>query len=260
MIARLFLLISFFFAALCRAESVALPSKVVLAATDWCPYSCADLERSGGRKGIVVEYLEDVFQQFNITLEVEYYPWSRALLLARRGDRIHGLVTSVPEEIPGMLFTQVPTMSYRTCVFTLNESQWQYESMQSLIDLRLGYIQDYGYGGLVDNYIRMNDGRPNMVSLTGNGAVARLSRLLKANRIDGFVSDPLVAVYELGGVDRRLTMSACFEEHPFFLPLNPRLPWASELIDRLNTVFREESSQMILDGKIEEYLSSEVDE
>lgn len=205
-----------------------------------------------------MEYLEEVFRGLGITLEVQYYPWSRALLLARRGDRVHGLVSAVPEEIPGMLFTQVPTMSYRTCVFTLQQSYWQYHSMQSLIDLRLGYIQDYGYGDLVDYYIRMNHGRPNMLAITGNNGVLRLSRLLKARRIDGFVSDPLVVIYDLQGVDSQLKMSACFEELPFYLPLNPRLPWAPAVIERLEAVFREASSQILLEGKVDGYLSQHL--
>jgi len=256
-----FLILALVFAAsMSRAQPVDLPDKVVLATTDWCPYSCADLQRSGGRKGIVVEYLEDVFEGLGIELEVQFYPWSRALMLARRGEHVHGLVSSVPSEVQGMLFTQVPTMSYRTCVFTLDSSSWRYESMQSLIELNLGYIQDYGYGGEVDDYIFMNKGRPNMLAITGNGGVVRLSRLLKAGRIDGFVSDPLVAVYEMGGVDHKLNMSACFEEFPFFLPLNPKLPWAQALINHLDGVFREETSQIILDGMVAEYLSREVQE
>lgn len=242
------------------AEPVDFPDKVVLAATDWCPYSCADLERSEGHKGIVVEYLDEVFQGLGIELEVQYYPWSRALMLARRGERVHGLVTSARSEAPGMLFTQVPTMSFRTCVFTRSNFEWHYEGLQSLLDLNLGYVQDYGYGGVVDDYIRMNKGRPNMLSITGADSVVRLSRLLKAGRIDAFVSDPLVAVYEMGGVDKELKMSACFEEFPFFLPLNPNLPWASELSNYLDSVFQDESSQMILDGKIGEYLLKEVSE
>ncbi|MGH1373969.1 MAG: substrate-binding periplasmic protein [Cellvibrionaceae bacterium] len=233
-----------------------LPTKVVLAATDWCPYSCANSDATGQHRGVLVDYLDAMFKGLGIELEVQFYPWSRAVALARRGDKVHGLLSAVHSEAPDMLFSQVPTMSYRTCVFTRKDSQWEYSSEQSFNALRLGYIQDYGYGGFVDEYIFSNQGLDHLMAITGNGGVMQLSRILRANRIDAFVSDPLVVSYDLRSENYQLKVSACFEEQPFHLSLNPDLAWAQALMNRLDASFERQSSREILGDMIADYLKN----
>ncbi len=237
--------------------SASPPSIVVLAATDWCPYSCANSKLTGKHRGVVVDYLEEIFKGLGIELKVQFYPWSRAISQARRGEDVHGLVSAVHSEAPDLLFTQVPTMSYRTCVFTRNDSRWQYDAPPSLKELRLGFIQNYGYGGALDEYILNPRGQDRLMGITGTGGVTQLSRMLMANRIDAFVSDPLVVAYDLREQDYHLKASACFKEYPFHLSLNPNLPWAQPLLNRLDTAFKLESSQEVLSDMITEYLHSE---
>ncbi len=230
------------------------PLTVVLAATDWCPYSCANSDVTGNRRGLVVDYLEEIFKQLGLELTVQFYPWSRAVSLARRGDQVHGLLSAVHSEAPDLLFSQVPTMSYRTCVFTRRDSSWQFASPSSLEQLRLGYIQGYGYGGFVDEFIAKHHKSEQLMGITGTGGVIQLSRILLAERIDGFVSDPLVVAYDLRHQDYHLKVSACFDEQPFHLSLNPRLTWAQGLMNRIDASFELQSSKEVLSEMITEYL------
>lgn len=181
---------------------------------------------------------------------------TRALLYARNGEYVHGLLTAVPSEAPGLLFTSVPTMSYSTCVFTRTDSQWQYQSPNSLQELRLGYIQDYSYGPFMDEYINSYIGSDRLMVIASMGGIKQLSRILNAKRVGGFISDPLVALNELKYSDLDLKVSACFEQQPFFLALNPEFLWAAKLVKLLNEAFDQQGNKQVLSGLIEEYVGA----
>ncbi|GAA5316478.1 MAG: transporter substrate-binding domain-containing protein [Candidatus Pelagadaptatus aseana] len=247
-------------ASVCGSE--VLPGKLVLASTDWCPYACARAGKhsdANTQQGIVVEYLAEILGDRGVELEVQFYPWSRAVANARQGNNIHGLLTAVPAEAPGLLFTSVPTMSYGTCVFTRENSGWQYQGLTSLEELRIGYIQDYSYGALMDAYINTHADSDQLMVITSMGGVKQLSRILQAGRIGGFVSDPLVALNELSASDISLKVSACFEQYPFFLALNPDNEWSAALIKWLNQAFADETQKLRLAKLIGGYIDTSIE-
>jgi len=89
-----------------QTPGVTLPKQINLAATDWCPYAC---EHPADQKpGIVHEYLTQLFAAQGITLNIQFFPWSRAIEEANKG-RVDGLLTAVYAEAPDLILpTRLP--------------------------------------------------------------------------------------------------------------------------------------------------------
>ncbi len=214
-----------------------IPKSLKLATTDWCPYAC----KNNTNRGIVVDYVEALLVTEGIVSEVEFFPWSRAIELVRRGE-YHALLTAVPSEAPGMLFTSVPTLSYEVCYFTNRSSSWQYQGVESLKKVNLGVVQSYSYGEPLDSYIQYEVSVSNITVLNGDRAIDRLFNMIASQRIDVLVDDRFVVNWKvknlksLTGEEFALRNAGCMDSSPFYMAVNPELTWAQDfkvLMDRL---------------------------
>ena len=239
----------FFFAAtinLVRAES---PPKVIsLATTDWCPYLCTNQSE---KPGIVVEYYRFLEEQLGVKFEFYFYPWSRALKAVNM-EKHHGLATAVPSEAPDMSMSNQAIMTYQVCIHTLPDSSWIFTGADSLGDLRLGVMADYGYGEPIDSHIS-TAAKERVLALSGNNGINRLINLAQKQRIDGFVADRQVMRWFLR--DRTLASDAvrnagCLPETPFYLALDPSLAWGAHFLESLNEVVAKEENIKHLVEKI----------
>jgi polar amino acid transport system substrate-binding protein len=235
-----------------------IPSEIILATTDWCPYTCG---LSAEEPGIVGEYITRILRDHNITVTIQSYPWTRAITIANDGE-VHGLLTAIHEEAPELLFTDAPIMSYTVCFFTNTHSDWRYEDITSLSDSpnTLGVIGDYGYGSPVDEYIRNPNNQDHIHVMSGTDALKRLMRMLEAGRVDIILDDKNVVLWVAKNTHIAVTTlrnAGCLPENPFFLAINPTFPWSQELIDLLNQAFSKAENQEMLTSIIEKYVASE---
>ena len=193
-------------------------SELNLAAADWCPYSCADPEAPG----IVAEALRATLGDFGIDLQVKVFPWSRALKMAEMGQ-VDGLLTAVPSEAPGFIFTDSPSGQYQICVYSRRNSNLRFDGRNSLRGLTLGAIQDYGYGEPLDSIIAAPKADEGVYIASNSAPLRSLIEMTKKFRIDAFVEDKLVLARELGSKDERQLRSAgCLESVPFFTAISPK--------------------------------------
>lgn len=215
-------------------NSKKIPSTITLASTNWCPYSCDQQDH----KGIVFDYLQQILKQQGIALEVEHLPWSRAINQANKGERIHGLLTAVEQEAPKLSLSHTPIMPYQVCFFGAPEQQWRYQTAFSLEGLNqfLGVIQDYAYGEPVDSYINNHKTAGNIVLLSGDNGVLRLIQLLQLKRIDVFVEEKNVTLHALSSASslQQIENLGCMNEIPFYIAINPKLPWAESFLVMIN--------------------------
>ena len=242
--------------ALCTpiSTSAELPQTLRLAATDWCPYSC----NSENQPGIVTEYITQMLAPYNINVKVQILPWSRAIRNANKGD-VAGLLTAVPSEAPDLRFTTVPTMSYRVCFFSREESDWSFNTSTSLENRTLGASLNYSYGEEVDPYIQKNNDNRFVYLISGDDKIARFSAMLRSNRLDSFIEDQYVAEWKMNKLKVKpdgIKNSGCLPSHPFFFAINPDLAWGDELIDLLNQLFSKDENKVLLQKIIQRYITN----
>ncbi len=156
-----------------------LPKKIHLATTDWCPYACADAYEG---PGAVHEYVSDLLKQQGIDIQIDFYPWSRAIHQVNTG-RLDGLLTAIPKEAPDLMFTQTPIMSYQVCFFSSYYVNWSYQGKDSLKSIKLGAVRGYGYGEPIDTYLAERGNHQRISFISGENATARLFFMLETNRI-----------------------------------------------------------------------------
>lgn len=241
------------FCSFSRDLKAELPSKIVLAATDWCPYTCSTPEE---HPGVIGEYVAAILKKHGIHLEIQFLPWSRAIAMANEGEKVHGLLTAVHEEAPELLLTDIPIMTYNVCFFTNTNIDWEYKDITSLSDIpeKLGVIRDYGYGSPVDEHIKNPKNEDGIHFISGSNALQRLILMLEKGRIDLLLDDKYVIrrLAKKNNInDSILRNAGCLPGNPFYLAINPKFEWSQELIDLFNDAFSRAENQEVLKSMFE---------
>ncbi|MGZ9899337.1 substrate-binding periplasmic protein [Shewanella gaetbuli] len=233
-----------------------IPAKITLATTHWPPYTSSYQD---DQPGIVYEYVTAILASHDIHLEVQRYPWLRAIKLAEEGHQIHGLLTAVQEEAPSLQFTQTPIMQYKVNFYTQSDAQWVYENADSLnnIPTPLSIILGYGYGSPVDEFINNPQNRSKLNILSGDDAQTRLLKMLQYQRAAVIIEDELVVNYYLNDTFK-VRYAGTLSQSPFYLALNPNLPWANELITLLNKEFKSAENLLYLQSLVQKYSQKTV--
>ncbi|GAC16813.1 substrate-binding periplasmic protein [Aliiglaciecola lipolytica] len=216
-------------------------SQLTLATTHWCPYTCGDGEFRHGTIGV---YIQSLLKELSVELNIEYYPWSRAILLAKHGQ-VDGLLTATYQEAPSLTFTDIPVSYYQMCFFTKRNTNWRYTNPIVLGNLKLAVIQDYGYGEPVDTFLRQT---PGVIAISGSAGTQRLIDFLRKSRVDIIIEDD--AVYNWAARHHDLDVSeirnaGCLPSTPFYLALYPSEE-NLKLIKQLNQVLRLPKNQQRL--------------
>lgn len=194
--------------------------KITLGTTHWCPYTC---DYQGNKNGIVGYLLTKALSQHNITLNIEYYPWSRAITLANE-NKIDGLLTATPEESKDLIFSSSPLGNYQMCFYTRADSKWRYKKPLDFSNNKLGIIQNYGYGEPLDSYLKSKNDK-NLHEISGTNSIARLIKLLANNRVDIIIEDRIVFDWTRSNnpILKQLPIkeAGCLPKHLFYLALSP---------------------------------------
>lgn len=227
-----------------------LPKVIKLATTNWCPYACENLNSS---QGMVYEYVQYIGEQLGTRIEIVFLPWSRAVKSVESGV-YDGLLSAIKTEAPSLKFTTTPTMEYQVCFFNRMEDVSKYHGIDSLKSKRLGAIASYGYGEPIDSYIAETENTERVIKLTGSAGVSRLISLLNKKRIDLFVEDKNVLVWNIKNQSRfkrnQLKEAGCLPKTPFFIAVNPKVTWSDSFIDALNTSLKLMANKQYLNNEI----------
>jgi len=193
---------------------------ITLGTTHWCPYTC---DYQGNENGVVGDILAKALSQHNIKLNIEHYPWSRAITLANE-NKIDGLLTATPEESEDLIFSTSPLGNYQMCFYTRAESKWQYTQELDFNNNKLGIIQNYGYGEPLDSYLKTKKYK-NLYEISGSNSISRLIKLLANNRVDIIIEDRLVFNWtrSKNPALKQLPIreAGCLPKHLFYLALSP---------------------------------------
>lgn len=182
---------------------------VRLTSLEWPPYAGMSLPGQGAAAVVARE----AFKAMGYTLQVEFYPWSRAVKMVQQDERYHGY-------FPEYLSAQVAARF--NCVGSLGEGPLGFAQRRSasvvwnrledLQGLRLGVVQDYVNTAEFDDRVARK-------LLQVDVAPTDSSNLLKlaASRIDLAVIDRNVFSYLMATQPALQGLSAALEFNPHIL-------------------------------------------
>lgn len=227
--------------------SDALPKKLHLASTQWCPYVC-----SGPHSGGVSQYIAEILAQHDVALNVTQMPWSRAVKQAKEGV-YDGLLTVGETEARALSYTNTPIGYYQTCFLSLKSSDVTLSEPFALNGARLGIVQGYGYGWELDQFIEKSaDG---LVAISGFKVFSRLVRLLSKKRVDMIAVDTRELRWWLGAdvmEKKNLKSLGCLTAAPYFMGLNRAFIGRGDIISLLDVELSKPYNQRRLERLLSE--------
>lgn len=181
-----------------------------IASDDWCPYVCATEQQLTG--GYLVELTRQAMATQGYRVEPVLLPLSRAMASADNG-RVEGVYA--PPMDARLLFSE-PLAYSRACFYTRIGESWSYQGLDSLRELQLGVIPDYGYdAGPTDAYIRDNQTNHSRISLSyGEKATTNNLQRLLGGRFPVLLEHAAVMQHlsDSLGVQHKIRRAGCLEQ------------------------------------------------
>ena len=110
---------------------------IKVAAIDWCPQICIDEDKPG----YTVELLNKIFHGSEYTVEIDIFPWTRAIKYVTDGE-YDALLAPAKKEAPHLTFPHFPIGYQRMCFFINAKSNWDYKNKESLANMQIGIAKD----------------------------------------------------------------------------------------------------------------------
>ncbi len=222
---------------------------LTLAATEWCPFICDDINN----KGFVTDYLTVLLGQHEIDLKVDVLPWSRAIMLATNGS-YDGLLTATEKEAPMLLFPTVPTGTYQMCFFSATLESFTYDGRDSLAGKRIGVIKDYSYGEPLDSILVAPRPDEHFIALASTSPLYQLVAMSKMNRIDLLVEDKMVmSRFTTSEKASHIKLLDCFDALPFHTAISPKSKHAKQWVEILDKALSSEQAPIIYEQMKKNY-------
>ncbi len=205
--------------ALCFVTAAAADLKV--AADPWCPFTCAV---QAERPGLFVEVLREAMGP-TVKIVYEEVAWARAVEDTRQG-KYSAILGALKVDAPDFVFPELAITQQKSCFFVTPDSKWSFKDLASLQGQVLGGVNDYMYGGIVDDYIKSSPPNSKAIDLiAGINVTERLFKKLRDRRIDVMVEDETVAAYILANTAELKAFSpkqaGCMEATPLYVAFSP---------------------------------------
>jgi polar amino acid transport system substrate-binding protein len=185
--------------------------KMRFAVGNFPPYFSEDMSE----KGAIAVVVKAAMAASDIDVEYDFYPWSRALELAKRGE-VAGSPgwTRTPERDTDFLFSE-PFVNCVDGVFSLKDKPLAFSSIKDFKGRRIGVIVNLTYGAEFADGLARGDFRVEMAPASEN-----LLKMLLLGRVDAVVLNRSVAAQVLGGWSKEDAERIQASDTPFLLK-----PW-----------------------------------
>lgn len=166
---------------------------ITIRADSWAPYND---DPNSDKPGYMIEAVKLIFEAKGHQVDYQTMPWSRSLAEVGKGT-YDAVVGTDEEESPDLVFPSEPFGLYKNGFFVDKSSRWQYTGPDSLLQVRLGVIDDYVYGDELDAYIETHRNSKKVFVANGDDALSKLIKMLKAGRLDVVIEDVTVMSHAL---------------------------------------------------------------
>jgi len=164
------------------APPLSVAKEVVRISTgEWSPY----ISESADNKGLLIQIVEEAFKKKNIEVQVEFFPWARAIELSKKGtwDATAALVSLKERE--EFYFFSEPIYESRYVFFHLKSKPLNWAKLEDLKGTDIATTR--GFGGMGDEFLRLEkNGTLNVQRVT---SAEQSFDMLKADRVQAVVHD-----------------------------------------------------------------------
>ncbi len=198
---------------------------VRVVACDFPPY---EFEHPVGElRGFDVEVVEEVFRREGITAVFEFYPWARAVKMAKDGEATAVLSCMATQKRRAILIVSEP-ISFSTIVFLVRKDYKgpPLTSFENLRGLKVGAVKEYASSdSLIKHGIKLD------LSVNDTAALKKLAR----GRIDVFNTQLEMIQYLSQSLGMRDSFK-WFVQHKrnYHLGFSKKWPDVKELVSRFN--------------------------
>jgi len=214
---------------------------ISIAAIDWCPQICPKDERNG----YILDLVKKVFSDNQYQLEVQFYPWSRAIKMVREG-KLDALLAPAKAEAPTLIYPDNEVGAQKMCFFTLSNSKWQYTGLTSLTDQQIGIGKDTSIEEL-NSYLITHPEQFQFQPYIGR-YVEQSFRKLSKGRIDSFLFTYNTTKFELTRLKKwhKVRSAGCVNTAKVYLAFSPKID--EQKRSRLIKEFNMRSNQLFKHG------------
>ena len=192
------------------------PKILNISAIDWCPQICVDKDYSG----YVIDIVNAVFKNSDYTLNINYFPWSRAIKNVTEG-RADALLSPAKEEAPNLRYPKNSVGYQRMCFFVDKHSTWRYQNKSSLTNMSIGIATDTSIEEL-NSYIDEHPQRFQFQPYHERFIKQNALKILK-KRIDTFIFtlNSTLHTLKLEGLHDQFVNAGCVTKAPIYLAFTP---------------------------------------
>lgn len=200
---------------------------ITLAADPWCPYTC---EPGTDKPGFMVEIARTVLGKAGHSVVYKSVNWTRAIKDAREG-KYSGIMGAYTEDAPDFVFPETDQGKSKNSLFVKKENPWKYTGIDSLKQVKIGIVKDYGYGEPLDGYFKSAKGSDLVQGVGGDDALVKNIKKMMAGRIDALVEDPNVftlTAADMGVSDQITTAGDVTQALSVYIAFSPKDPKSKE--------------------------------
>ncbi len=228
-----------------RAAAETLP----IASIDWCPQICPGQEHPG----YVVDIAHKIFEGSPYELEINFYPWTRAIYMTRNGSA-QALLSPAKAEAPDLLYPEHEIGIQRMCFFTKATVPWEYSGVESLNGLKIGIPRDASTEEL-NSYVEQH--KKQFLSMTYDDMyIERSLKILDLGRIDAFLMTYNTTVYtlKLRAVAQAYRLAGCVSSAKIYMAFSPAESQRAQ-VQELMTYFDEKMLELKISGQLEHIMN-----
>lgn len=221
---------------------------IKVASIDWCPQLCLD----EARPGYVNEIVKKVFPSSHYLVEVDYFPWSRAIKAVRQGS-YDALLSPAKKEAPDLIFPNNEVGMQQMCFFVLKDSQWNYQGENSLKTVDIGIARDTSIEEL-NLFMRNNLQRFQFQTYLDRFVEQSAKKLMKG-RFDTFIFTKQTTNYELRQLNlhTKIREAGCVSKANIYMAFTPKVE-KRKFINRLIQEFDSQMQTLKSNGELDKIL------
>jgi len=214
---------------------------IKIAAIDWCPQICIDTVKPG----YTIELVKRVFEKSEYQVEIDIFPWSRAIKYVSEG-KYDALLAPAKKEAPHLVFPRFGVGLQRMCFFNSVNDPWLFSGEKSLLNKQVGIAFDTSIEEL-NNYIKKHSNQFQFQPYHERYVTQNARKVLKG-RIDSFLFTKNTTMLELrnAGFEGEIKNAGCVSQANIYLAFTPNKNKAKEV----------ESAVIFFDSQLEKLVRS----
>ncbi|QEP44869.1 hypothetical protein D5085_18070 [Ectothiorhodospiraceae bacterium BW-2] len=204
---------------------------ITIVADEWAPYNSVP---NSAMPGYGIEIAQQAFAQAGHSVNYLIMPWNRALKETREG-KYSAVIGAYIEDAPDFIFPDEEFGVSKNSFFVQKGSAWRYTGLESLLNLKVGIIQDYSFGEELDDFFAKH---PQITEhVFGKTPLDQNIKKLLAGRVDVLVEDSNVfmqKVKEMGVSDKIEHVGDQGDANKLYIAFSPALAESKTYADILS--------------------------